>query len=187
MVPVYSKASEIWEVNIEIKYKSVMTSSILNANNPFLKLDEIGVGMPIYVTGFTTQSTIEKDGLVIIDGVGYEAKVSDLNMPESGIIGDYQINLNNTEDVSCQVSSCNVKCSYPEPRLTKFIRTLKTVASRDVVNINDKYTIETRLDLKAITQLLIGTSITYKKSKHGADWRWWQHTHAVVVRPSHMQ
>lgn len=82
---------------------------------------------------------------------------SDLNMPETDKIGDYQLDYyNNT--ARCQVNSCRVKCTYPEPKVNRFLKNLEKYTMKDVKLIDGRLTAETSTSVKALVNILIGNA-----------------------------
>lgn len=120
---VYEKTSEIWEVVLKIDYKNTTAKHRINVNNTRVNLDGLMDGMPVYITGFTSETANISNGILEYQGVGYMVKTSGLNMPETDIIGDYQISLDrhsytfNEHNVKCEVEPCRAFCSVPDPKI----------------------------------------------------------------------
>lgn len=159
---VYQKISEIWEVNIKVDYKDVTTKYALNVNNPRVNLDDIMANMPIYVTGFTSETMSVPNGMIVIKGRGYETKISSLNMPETDIIGDFQISLDkqtqtyNEHMVKCTVESCGVHCNVPESKFKRFNYMIDRAHEVTINEVGNEYMVETKRQVNAIINMLVG-------------------------------
>lgn len=160
--PVYQKSTDLWEVVISVDYKGVITKHTVNVNNPRVNLDGIFSTMPIYVSGFSSAMKHAKNGLVIIDNIALESTVSDINMPQTDIIGDYQISLDNSthiyndHEVKCLSTSCSTKCMIPEPKVRRLKRRMDSAIGLEYSYVGGKYIIETKKRVNSLIRVMIG-------------------------------
>ncbi|QMP82244.1 glycoprotein, partial [Coleopteran phasma-related virus OKIAV235] len=120
MYPVYIKVTSIWEVELMITYHNIKKIVKVNVNNPTIDVSDFNsLGLkdiPIYVNGFTSEVISIPNGIIIHDSKAYITKVSELNMPETNIIGDYQISIDgsnkiyDTNSIICRTTQCTTKC-----------------------------------------------------------------------------
>ncbi|AJG39296.1 glycoprotein precursor [Wuhan mosquito virus 1] len=159
---VYEKSSEIWEVILRIDYQNVTTRHKVNVNNPRVNLDGLMDGIPIYITSISSETDNVPNGILEYLGTGYAVKASQMNMPETDIIGDYQISLDketyafNMHNVKCETESCRAFCNAPEPKMTRFIRMIKRMNEVEIMNIGSGHVIETNRQISAIVGVLVG-------------------------------
>ncbi|BEP11643.1 glycoprotein precursor [Anopheles stephensi orthophasmavirus] len=159
---VYEKISETWEVGLLVTYHNNSKHYTLNVNNPRVNLEDIMSDMPIYITGFTSELLHLPNGILVHKGKGYEMKVSSLNMPETDIIGDYQISLDhltetyNTHSIKCDTESCEVRCAIPESKLRRFIRMADRFNDIEFKLVGDSHTLETERNVNSVINMLIG-------------------------------
>lgn len=159
---VYERTSEIWEVSLLVTYHNVSKFYTLNVNNPRVNLEDIMNDMPIYITGFTSEILHVPNGMLLYKGKGYEMKVSTINMPETDIIGDYQISLDhmtetyNTHSIKCDTESCHARCYMPESKLKRFIRMADRFDDVDIKLLGDEHTLETERPVNSVINMLIG-------------------------------
>lgn len=158
----YEKTSEIWEVSLLVTYHNSSKYYTLNVNNPRVNLEDIMSDMPIYITGFTSETLHSPNGILVYKGKGYEMKVSSMNMPETDIIGDYQISLDrmtetyNTHLILCENESCEARCSMPESKLRRFGRMANRFNDIEIKFIGDEHTLETERSVNSVINMLIG-------------------------------
>ncbi|QBK47218.1 glycoprotein precursor [Anopheles triannulatus orthophasmavirus] len=159
---VYEKSAELWEVTIAIHYEGKMIKHKVNINNPRVNLNGLMDGVPLYITSFDAETVQIPNGLLLYKNEGYQLKTSTINMPETDIIGDYQISLDkktyaiNEHNIDCKVESCRVLCRAPESKMTRFIRSREKALSTKVRSIGDMYKVETQRKVSAVVRVLIG-------------------------------
>lgn len=163
---VYKEVFSVWEVTFRTSYKEIEKTSTLNVNNPSVDLIEFGFNtiskMPLMITSFMSED-IKTDKFIISNGVDfYNVHSSDRNLPQTDIIGDYQIELfsnnsiYNVNDVSCIVEECRTMCRMPESKLTKFINSnakddkIVTGFSKTVDDLNVLTSYETRSTINVV-------------------------------------
>nr|QMP82405.1 glycoprotein [Dipteran phasma-related virus OKIAV225] len=162
LVPVYARQSEIWEAVIKVDYNGIITRHRANVNNPRINLDGLMSNVPLYITSFTSESSILKNGLVTIKGYAYQATISDINMPQSDVIGDYQVSLDkesytyNDHSIKCSASSCKTKCTAPEPKITRFSKRVTEAERLDVTTVGSIHLAEVTRPVKALVKVLLG-------------------------------
>uniref|UniRef100_A0AAT9J9T1 Glycoprotein n=1 Tax=Blattella germanica phasmavirus 1 TaxID=3133448 RepID=A0AAT9J9T1_9VIRU len=132
---VYKLESSIWEAVLKTSYKSHVTSTKLNVNRPSASLTDFtpnnNKGIPMFLTNFESEKNHVETHLISIDGVFWETPASELNMPETDKLGDFQVSLDrktqtyNSHMVKCDSSNCKAKCTTPEPKFDRFTKTLK--------------------------------------------------------------
>lgn len=166
-IPVYLRSSNIWEVEVVIKYKGVKTVKYMNVNNPTVSLVNTDIKnikeLPMYVTSFTSENENRYNSVIIYKGTPYNFMSSEINFPMRDLIGDYQIDLNNvtrtydTVNILCRVAGCKPDCEAPEPKIRRFSRINKKQYEIGKYKImNNKRTIEARYRTKALINMLIG-------------------------------
>nr|WPR17621.1 MAG: glycoprotein [Beetle phasma-like virus] len=128
-IPVYKIESKMWEVKIETNYKGLRTNYVFNANNPSVNLLDFVSGnskkVPIIINSLESEELIIPNGLIIVDSTSLSIDVSDVNMPETDKIGDYQLALRgttqtfNSHNVQCQINSCEAICVAPQSKIQR--------------------------------------------------------------------
>ncbi|AJG39291.1 glycoprotein precursor [Wuchang Cockroach Virus 1] len=132
---VYKLESSIWEAVLKTKYKGHTTTTKLNVNRPSTSLTDFtpnnNKGIPMFLTNFESERKHVETHLISIDGVYWETTASELNMPETDKVGDFQVSLDkktqtyNSHMVKCDTKICMAKCTAPEPKFDRFRMTLK--------------------------------------------------------------
>lgn len=160
--PVYVKIGRIWEVEITMEYGNEIRKHTMNTNNPKVNLDGIGYKLPIYIAGFSAEDIVSDNGLVIVSKSAYLTKVATKNMPESDIIGDYQISTHedefafNNEIVDCSPSSCKANCVVREPKIKRFMSSLDRTPNLPFRYINNEHIAETTVYTTGSINMMVG-------------------------------
>lgn len=160
--PVYKRIGRIWEIEVHIDTHDSHRKYIINTNNPRVDLDGFNYKLPIYITNFSGEDKKSDDGLIIVEGVAYPVVMSQKNMPERDIIGDYQISINNDEyafnpdSVICKPESCKANCIAPESKMLRTIEGLKDIESVKHKFIENKWEIEAQVTVQGTMTLMIG-------------------------------
>lgn len=97
--------------------------------------------MPVYINNYDFEKVSTRDNLIEYSGSYYDIDASSGNMPQSNMIGDLQIELNNdnkiifhTDYIPCGITGCLVTCKAPQPALERFKKkTSYEINSNDIV------------------------------------------------------
>lgn len=153
---VYKYIGKIWESKIIVNYNNLERVYVFNSNNPeqVLNVNMIKdkVSIPIIITNFMSEDINIGQSIIELDNIFYSVKSSDKNMPEEGIIGDYQLSLDmgsqtfNNVGVKCQSMDCEYICSYPEPAISRVQKNIKNVLRHnDVIRYQNHIMVKTGL------------------------------------------
>nr|QYW05744.1 MAG: glycoprotein precursor [Phasmaviridae sp.] len=127
---VYKHDLSIWEVKISIKYKDIYRTYLLNLNNPSINLDNdiLENRIPIYIINNMMSTTRDYKFLLEDNNTVYAVTASDINMPQNGIIGDFQMSVKGSDEtmdanVICSSNHCQSYCYNNIPSLRRFRNT----------------------------------------------------------------
>ncbi|XP_055642406.1 uncharacterized protein LOC129779147 [Toxorhynchites rutilus septentrionalis] len=163
IIPVYRIKSSGWEVNVKVMYLNTTKMYTFTVNRPQINIEQLSINkMPMIIAGITRPDTIMENSIIRIGDQFFNINAADQNMPETGIIGDFQISTHNesatykTYDVNCQVNSCTPTCRWPEPAIRRALRKQDTLKAIKSVHRGDNRNIVSRQKVKMQANILVG-------------------------------
>lgn len=168
LAKVYKFAEEEGIAMLEIKYKTMVKPIRLTVNEPSFNLDNLNIGkidtMSMVLHSFMgDMKPLSK--YVLQDGMYfYEVEASQMNFPETSMIGDYQFSIEGSNDsafneytVKCETDWYNLFCQSPPSALHRFRKMDKEYLKLDpnYVEANGEDSVEVMKPTKAHFNLLI--------------------------------
>lgn len=165
---VYKHESTTWEIELESLYKGRKLATALNVNKPSSHLTDLMTNVvkeiPIYVTNFAATTYHDNNFVIDLDGVLFPTEASELNMPETDKLGDYQLDLKKNTDtfnghvIKCDQRNCKGNCFHPEPKIRRVQKNAKKMPkdTDERSLINNGRTIEVKTYVKGMTTIMIG-------------------------------
>uniref|UniRef100_A0AB38Z1Q7 Glycoprotein n=1 Tax=Matula phasmavirus TaxID=3078421 RepID=A0AB38Z1Q7_9VIRU len=160
---VYRIISKQWRLSVSMNYKNITKIYSFNVNNPKMNLDHVGLtSMPLYITGFNSEEPVVDNYIIKVSDEYFNIPASDRNMPETDKIGDFQVAIEggnatyNENSIHCQSGSCEATCDGPKPKLSRFLARRNEYLKLPSRKIQNYKTIISRVQVKALTKLMIG-------------------------------
>lgn len=168
--PVYSLSEKTWSVTVRVDYNTYTFKQTLNANSPshnILVENKSGesIKIPISIVSILKSEKTVKSNLIDIDGNMIEVNACEKNFPVYGLVGDYQISLNDEEhlfdqnNVDCSNTRCSLNCVIRDSSISRLIKTSSINRSNNTRNkysIMDDYNVDVVKKSYSTLNLMIG-------------------------------
>ncbi len=160
--PVYRAVRKGWEVSVSVTSGNTTYTNIITGNRPTMTLEVMDAVHPLMIKNVLQEEIIHENGLILIDGNAYKTTVAGMNMPESDIIGDLQLDLKNNSHpynkhfVDCRSESCHVQCEYPKSKLIRMKRNIKQHEMCEYRLGSNKYTAMVTYHINAGVNIMVG-------------------------------
>lgn len=129
--PILKQVRTFWKIKMRITFQNITREIDLDSNKiqniintgEFYEMNEI----PITVNSYISEKNFHENFLIKIKENYYEINAAEKNFPVIGLLGEYQIALDEKSktypehEVNCRVLSCEPVCKVPKQALERFL------------------------------------------------------------------
>nr|QRW41723.1 MAG: glycoprotein [Miglotas virus] len=161
--PVYRLRSKGWMATVKVEYLNSTKTYTFDVNRPQINIEQLSINkMPMIIAGVTKKDEIVENSMIRVGDKFYNINAADINMPETGVVGDYQLSVRNMtatypeHNVECKVNSCTADCVWPEPSIRRVVKRLDSYNSMKTTLGKDGRNIISKREIKLQANVLVG-------------------------------